>query len=93
MPESRLQTGVLISTRTFARTEQEFRQILTWFMRDKISPEPEGLTQAELNQWRLDQAHEEIWRYVMRDAHKNRLRELREAQASIEEQATTDTQL
>lgn len=93
MAESRLQTGVLVSTRIFTRTETEFRQILAWFMQDKIDPDPEGLTAAQLGQWRLDQVHEEIWRYVRQEAHKNRLRELRAAQANIDEQATNDVAL
>lgn len=93
MAESRLQTGVLVSTRTFTRSETEFRQILTWFMSDKIDPDPEGMTQAELNQWRLDQAHEEIWRYVRAEARRNRQQQLRDAQANLGEQADAETAL
>lgn len=78
--------------RTFAKTEIEVAQILELFVRDKIDPRPEGLTDAQENQRRLDFAHDEVLRYVVREARRNRLRELQET-TDLESQADQDSQL
>lgn len=81
------------STVTFAKTDQAVGQVIRWFLADKADPPPQGATQAELNQWWLDQASAEIVRYVRREAQRNRLQELRDEQQSIEQRATDDTSI
>lgn len=94
MADSRWRVGSFTSLRTFAKTDGEVAQILAWFMLDKADPEPEGLTPAELNQWRLDQAHDEALRYIVREAYRNRTKQLREEfQDSLEEQVQQETEL
>lgn len=85
-----LKVATVTSTVTFAKTDAEVAQVLRWFLADKAEPVPDGLTQAQANQWYLDYATAEIVRYVRREAIKNRLRELKEQQ-SVEEQAVSDT--
>lgn len=87
-----LQCAGLTSTKTSPLTDAQSADILRWFTADKRGPDPEGLTQAQLNQWLLDQANEEIWRYIRQEARKNRLRELRDA-ANVDAQADADTAL
>ena len=74
---------------TYTKTDLEMAQIYRWFVAD-IEP-PQGLTQAELNQWYLDQTYAKIKAYVLREARHNRLNQLKAQQASIEEQATNET--
>lgn len=87
----RLRVASVTSTITFAKTDAEVAQILRWFIADKAEQPPEGLTQAQLNQWYLDYAAAEIVRYVRREAQRNRLRMLRDSQQSIEAQADAET--
>lgn len=93
MADSRWRVGGLTSTVTFAKTEAQVAEILGWFVVDKIGPVPEGMTPAQVNQWKLDFAHAEALAYMVREARRNRLRELQAAQGSLEEQADSDTQL
>lgn len=93
MADSRLRVATLTSLRTFTKTEQEVAQILNWFVEDKIDPRPEGISDVEENQRRLDFAHDEILRFVVREARRNRLRQLREAQGDLEQQASQETTL
>lgn len=93
MADSRWRVGNLTSTISFAKTDAQVADILAWFAMDKIGQPPEGLTQAQANQWRLDQAHREVVNYVVREARRNRLQMLRAEQASIEEQAEAETGL
>lgn len=93
MADSRLRVGILTSLKTFSKTDQEVANILEWFMLDKIGPDPVGLTPAQVNQWRLDQAHEEVLNYMRREANKNRLKVLRAAQVNLETQSTSETNL
>lgn len=82
----------MTSVVTSSKSDAETGNILKWFIADKVSP-PDGLTTAQLNQYYLDAAVAELARYVRQEASKNRLKELRAAQASIEDQAAADTQL
>lgn len=93
MADSRWRVGGLTSTVTFAKTEMQVAEILAWFVADKIGAAPEGMTPAQVNQWRLDFAHAEALAYVVREARRNRLRELQAAQGSLETQADLETQL
>lgn len=88
-----VKVATLTSTVTSAKTDSETGQILKWFVADKATPPPEGLTQAQLNQYYLDAATTELARYIRQEASKNRLRELRAQQQSLESQAETETQL
>lgn len=89
----RLRVATFTSTITFAKTDAEVGNILKWFVADKVTPPAAGLTAAELNQYYLDAARDELVRYVRQEARKNRLAELKAAQASIEDAATADTTL
>lgn len=88
-----LKIASVTSTKTFGKTDAEVAQIIKWFLADKAGPPPEGLTQAQLNQWYLDQANDEVVDYIRREARRNRVKELREAQGVLEEQAGTETNL
>lgn len=93
MADSRWRVGGLTSTITFAKTDAQIADVLNWFALDKVGdPPPELTTQAQINQWRLDQAHREAMNYIQREANRNRLRTLRE-QANLEEQAEQETRL
>lgn len=86
-----LKIAAVESIATFGKTDAEVAQILRWFIADYAGPEPEGMTQAQRNKWQLDQARDRIVGYVRQEAQRNRLHELRAQQASIEDQATTET--
>lgn len=90
--DSRWRVGTLISTRTFTKSAAEVASILEWFMLDKAGPAPEGLTPAQLNQFRLDEAHDAALNFVKREAYRNRLRQLQAAQ-DVEGQADNETTL
>ncbi len=78
---------------TSSKDDASTGNILRWFVADKMSPIPDGLTQAQQNQLVLDAAAVELARYVRQEASKNRLKELKAAQESIESQAASDTAL
>lgn len=86
-------TPTVTSTITFKKTNAEVGQVLEWFISGWAGPVPDGLTQTQQNQWKLEQAHRKIVDYVIREARRNRLQMLRAADTSIEEQAESDTQL
>lgn len=88
-----LKIATLTSAVTFAKTDAEVAQILRWFVQDRMSPIPDGLTQQQQNQLALDAATAEIVRYVRQEATRVHLRELRAGQASLETQADTDAAL
>ena len=88
-----IKVASVVSTKTFGKTDAEVAQVLRWFLADKAGVPPEGMTVAQTNKWWLDQANDEIVNYVKREARRNRLRELREAQQSIEAQADTETNI
>lgn len=54
---------------------------------------PDGLTVTQQNNWKLEQAHNKMIEYVVRDARRIRLQQLQAAQGSLEETATQETQL
>lgn len=85
--------STLTSPRNFAKTDAEVGQIIRWYLADKAGPMPEGLTQAQQNQWYLDQYMDELVKHTVREARRNRLKILRDAQQSIEEQADNETSL
>lgn len=89
----RVRVATFTSAVTFAKTDSEVGQILKWFVADKATPPPAGLTTAELNQYYLDATRDELVRYVRQEARKNRLAELKAAQASIEDTAAAETSL
>lgn len=85
--------GNTSSTITPAKSNQEVATILALFIADWAGPEPEGLTVAQSNQWKLDQAARRVADMISQEARRVRLRELRDAQASIEDQADQETGL
>jgi hypothetical protein len=88
-----LRVGNLTSTITFAKTDAQIAEILRWWIQDWASLPPEGSTQQQQNQHNLDQAAARIVATVRQEAARVRLRELRAAQANLEDQASADTQL
>lgn len=88
-----INVGNTTSTKQLGKTDQEVGQILRWFVKDKIGPVPAGLTQTQINQFYLDFVRDELVRYIQSEAKKNRLRELKEEQQSIENQAESETSL
>lgn len=87
-----LTNGAATSSATSAKTVAEIANFNRLVTLDKISPPPEGLTAAALNQFYLDAVKDEIVRHLRQEAARNRLGELRAA-ANIEAQATADTTL
>jgi hypothetical protein len=85
--------GSTTSTITPAKTNAQVAEILGWFILDWAGTPPEGLTVAQLNQWKLDQATRRIADMISQEARRVRLRELRDAQASLDEQADEETGL
>lgn len=79
------------STITYAMTNAQVAQILEWFIADLLSFMPEGLTAAQQNQWKLDQANAKIRDYVRSEAKHNRARILRNDQINIDQLADADT--
>lgn len=86
-----LKVANVTSTITFAKTDAEVAQVLRWFIQDWASPPADGLTQAQLNQYYLDQAAARIAEMVRQEAQRVHLRDLRAQQASVEQTAATDT--
>jgi hypothetical protein len=86
-----LKVANFTSTLTLNLSDTQVAQVLMWFVEDKATPPDPGLTQAQLNQYYLDAARDEIKRYIIQEAQKNRLRDLRAQQQSVEAQATADT--
>lgn len=93
MADIRLRVGGLTSMITFAATEAKVGEVVRRFVTNKAAPPPEGSTQAQENQYYLDQALAEIVRTVRQEAIRERIRELRAEQQSLEEQAEQDNEL
>lgn len=87
-----LKIASVTSTKPFGKTDAEVANVVRWFMKDKEKP-PEGLTQAQLNQWYLDRTNDEIVNYIKAHARRNRIDELASQQQSIEDQATSETDI
>jgi hypothetical protein len=83
----------LSSTITPSKTNAQVAEILNLFIADWAGPPPEGLTTAQLNQWKLDQATRRVVDMISQEARRVKLRQLREAQADLEDQATSETGL
>lgn len=89
----RLQVATVIATVPFAKSDAQVADVLRWFIKEWAEPEPAGLATAGLNQWRLEQAAARIVEFVKQEARLVRLRELREGQANLEDQAGSETEL
>lgn len=85
--------GTSSSTKTVNRTNAEWAAILGYFIEDWATPMPDGLTVAQQNQWRLDQATARVADFVESTARRNRRRDLAAAQTSIDDAAAADTSL
>lgn len=88
-----LKVANVTSAITLNLTDAQVAQVLMWFVADKATPPDSGLTQAQLNQYYLDAARDELKRYIIQEAQKTRLRDLRAQQQSVEAQAAADTAL
>lgn len=88
-----LKIAGLTSIITFAKTDQEVGAILKRFVINKVAPPPEGLTVTQTNQYYLDEAVAEIVRMVRYNATRVSLKEAKDAQANLEEQAEIDNAL
>lgn len=88
-----VKVATFTSAITFAKSDAEVATILGYFIADWASPMPDGLTVPQQNQWRLDQAAARIVAMVRQEATRVRLRELKAAQTSVEDQASQDTAL
>lgn len=86
-----LKVATVTSTYTSSKTDAETAQILEWFIADVVDPMPEGMTVAQQNQWKLDQATAEIRRYIVRKAAQNRERMLNVERGDVTSQAATET--
>lgn len=91
MALSRLEIGQVNSEVIFAKSNAEMAQILEWFIAGWVDPMPAGLTLAQQNKWKLEQAHRKMFDYVKREARANRLADLRATSASLEDQADLET--
>lgn len=87
-----LKVAAMQSQITFAAGDAQVATVLTYFISDWAGPMPDGLTQAQQNQWKLDQAAARIGEMVQSTARRNRLRDL-QAQGTLETQADGDTTL
>lgn len=88
-----IKVGSVTSTIALNNTDGQVANILSYFIEDWAGPVPDGMTQAQANQWKLDQATQRIVNYVRQTAQQNRLRDLQAQQQSLSDQATSDTQL
>lgn len=88
-----LTNGSATSSASSNKTVTEIANFNRLVVMDKTSPPPDGLTPAQLNQFYLDAVKDEIVRHLKQEAYKNRLRELKAAQTSIEDQASIDVAL
>lgn len=86
-----LKVASLTSTHTPTVTDSEVAQILRWFIADTVDAPPEGLTQAQLNQYYLDFAAAELVRYIRAKAARNRERILNAERGDVATQAAAET--
>jgi hypothetical protein len=83
----------LSSTITPSKTNAQVAEILNLFILDWAGPPPEGMTVAQTNQWRLDQATRRVADMISQEARRVRLQQLRDDQADLETQADQETGL
>lgn len=75
MAESIIKIGAIESPITLKKTNAEVSELLSWLIKDKTPPE--GLTQTQLNKWKLDEAHKRILQLAMREIRERQLAEER----------------
>jgi len=88
-----VQVGTFTSSpRAFSNTDANIANIIQWAMEDKITPPPADFTTAQRNQYYLDAYRDELIRYTMQEAYKNRRRDLAAA-SNVDATAAADTAL
>lgn len=88
-----LTIGAGSRSKTFGATDAQVINAVEYFIKDWSGPMPDGLTQAQQNAWKADQALQRLTDYLHSTAKANRLAELRAQQASLDAQADSDTAL
>lgn len=88
-----IKVATFTSAITFNKSDSDVGNILRWFVAGKMEPIPDGLTPQQQSQYILDQAAQEIVRYVRTQAAQARLAELQAQIQSIEAQAAQDTEI
>lgn len=76
----------------FGGNDAQVTELWRLYLLDKQPPPPDGLTTAQVQQYYLDMAMPEIKAYIIREARKNKVREL-QAASNIESQADAATNL
>lgn len=95
MASSVLTIASVVSTRNFkGKTNAQVAELIDWFIADTAGPVPPELTTvAQRNQWKLDQAHDEMLSYVRQKAARNRKRMLEAERADLDAQVGTETDI
>lgn len=88
-----LTVASVVSTITYTQTNAQVALTLEYFIMGWAGDMPEGLSVAQQNQWKLDQANAKIRDYVRADARRNRRKMLADAQGSIDVQADQETMI
>jgi hypothetical protein len=88
-----LTVGANSRSKTFSATDQQMLNAIDYFIKDWAAPMPTGMTQAQQNAWKADQALQRLADYWHQTAKANRLADLRAQQASLDAQAESDTAL
>lgn len=87
-----LQVATFTTTYTSSLTDAATADLLVWFIVNTADAMPDGLTEAQQNQWKLDAVRDKLVTYIRSEAAANKARaQLIEAQAEIEQQAAQDT--
>lgn len=81
------------SSVTLNNTDAQIANVLSYFIEGWADAMPSGLTQAQQNQWMLDQVVARIVDYVKATARANRYADLVAQQQSIADQATQETRI
>lgn len=82
--------GALTSTHTFQKTDAEVAQVLRRFIRDTVDLPPEGWTNAQKNQYYLDEALKLIIKTVRDRAASASLADAIVSQRALQTQAEED---
>lgn len=85
--------GNLTSPITFdgGKTDVQIGNLARLFVADRVSPPPDGLTQAQLGQYYLDATMAEFKRYFMQEVARNLSRERAPQKQAIDDQVIADS--
>lgn len=85
--------GTVSETLDLTASDTKVVEILRLYIKEWSSSVPEGMTVAQQNRWAMRQVLNRIRDSIKAEAQRVRMKELRDAQASLEETATSETQL